>query len=605
MQLLMRKFLLFFLLPQLALAQVEVVDDSAEGENIESMEGLESATPTDDVNELNANGSPNSVQPQGTDGNNFNFGDEEGDSLDSNSGDGFFGNTPSDAGNAAGKNSINSSTSAFGDGGNQSQKASQENQAKKIPPANTVNPVITDTVPPAAPSSPTNQAVNPAVAIPADVNGSGNPLNPAAPSSGQGNAQILMNQISNESAPVDPGTNPSAANNLESVASQKPPELPKAPPLPPPNEFSGAPPVPGTMRLMAEGEAPEEYFVQSGDTLFDICDQLLDEPGYWPKLWALNPEIKNPHFIFPNMRLRFYPGDDETPPYLQVVTEDDVIPIDKGDLDEEQLVAETVVFETESQVIEESQIEVIGPEGVDGDVEEFLVGGNLYNRNDIQVQVPGFIFRNEKDPLAYVIGGNHGEVSVGPGKKVLLESQNAVEAGTLYTILRKGEEIYDPQTGEFVGTKYYFIANARVQKKLDDAVYVALVENVRLSVMPEDIVVSFISTNRTIPATSEIGNLSAVNGNVVGFQFRNQEIGGMGNYAFLDKGNGEGISPGMYVPVYATPGFLTSAFGNADLPEDYELVGVLRIIDTTEAGAVGYIIQNTQELRVGDRTRKG
>ena len=96
-----------------------------------------------------------------------------------------------------------------------------------------------------------------------------------------------------------------------------------APPLPPPNEFAGAPPIPGTMRAMAEGEAPEEYQVEPGDNLYDICDQLLDEAGYWPKLWALNPDIKNPHFIFPNMRLRFYAGDDETPPYLQVVSEDE------------------------------------------------------------------------------------------------------------------------------------------------------------------------------------------------------------------------------------------------------------------------------------------
>jgi hypothetical protein len=112
--------------------------------------------------------------------------------------------------------------------------------------------------------------------------------------------------------------------------------------LPAANDFSGAPAVPGTMRLLADEEAPEDYVIEDGDTLIDICDQLLDEAGYWPKLWALNPEIKNPHFIFPLMRLRFYPGDDENPPYLQVVAEEDTVPIDKADLEETQLVAERV-----------------------------------------------------------------------------------------------------------------------------------------------------------------------------------------------------------------------------------------------------------------------
>jgi hypothetical protein len=83
------------------------------------------------------------------------------------------------------------------------------------------------------------------------------------------------------------------------------------------NDFAGAPPLPGTVRALADGEAPEDYTIEEGDTLIDICDQLLDEPGYWPKLWSLNPEIKNPHFIFPLMHLRFYPGDDDVPPYLQ------------------------------------------------------------------------------------------------------------------------------------------------------------------------------------------------------------------------------------------------------------------------------------------------
>ena len=39
--------------------------------------------------------------------------------------------------------------------------------------------------------------------------------------------------------------------------------------LPASNDFSGAPPVPGTMRLLADGEAPEDYVIEEGDTLID------------------------------------------------------------------------------------------------------------------------------------------------------------------------------------------------------------------------------------------------------------------------------------------------------------------------------------------------
>ena len=65
---------------------------------------------------------------------------------------------------------------------------------------------------------------------------------------------------------------------------------------------------PGTRRILSPGEAPFEYTVKPGDTLYDICDQLIDDTNFWPKLWAANPQIHNPHFIRPGMRLRFYPG---------------------------------------------------------------------------------------------------------------------------------------------------------------------------------------------------------------------------------------------------------------------------------------------------------
>ena len=110
-----------------------------------------------------------------------------------------------------------------------------------------------------------------------------------------------------------------------------------------PNEFSGVPVGPGSLRTLAESEAPEEYNVENGDSLFDICDQLLDEPYYWPKLWALNPYITNPHFIYPGMKLKFYPGDESNPPFLKVVTEDDIIPV--NDLQKEDIISQAKLLQ--------------------------------------------------------------------------------------------------------------------------------------------------------------------------------------------------------------------------------------------------------------------
>jgi hypothetical protein len=52
---------------------------------------------------------------------------------------------------------------------------------------------------------------------------------------------------------------------------------------------------------------PEQdiHTVQEGDTLWDISDRYFGEPWHWPELWSYNPEITNPHWIYPldSMRL--------------------------------------------------------------------------------------------------------------------------------------------------------------------------------------------------------------------------------------------------------------------------------------------------------------
>jgi nucleoid-associated protein YgaU len=44
---------------------------------------------------------------------------------------------------------------------------------------------------------------------------------------------------------------------------------------------------------------PERYLVKTGDTLWDIGAMFLTDAWLWPEIWYINPEIENPHLIYP------------------------------------------------------------------------------------------------------------------------------------------------------------------------------------------------------------------------------------------------------------------------------------------------------------------
>jgi hypothetical protein len=69
-------------------------------------------------------------------------------------------------------------------------------------------------------------------------------------------------------------------------------------------------PDPGAM---VNPTAPKHYTVKRGDTLWGIASMFLKDPWLWPEVWIINPQVPNPHLIYPGDTLALAYGADGRP----------------------------------------------------------------------------------------------------------------------------------------------------------------------------------------------------------------------------------------------------------------------------------------------------
>ncbi|MCE8017840.1 LysM peptidoglycan-binding domain-containing protein [Halomonas sp. MCCC 1A17488] len=309
-------------------------------------------------------------------------------------------------------------------------------------------------------------------------------------------------------------------------------------------------------------DAPDRYTVVRGDTLWDISGRFLRHPWQWPEVWQVNPQIRNPHLI--------YPGDVIT---LQDCHGRPCLGIERGQGE----------VRLSPEVRRVPVREAIEPIPLDT-VRHFL-------RDHRVIDDPEAL-----DELAYVVAGNDRRIISGAGDRIYARGE--LQRGQRYGIYRVGERYHDAATGELLGLELIGIGRARAERSEDG---IALMEVLAASqeVRNEDIVLPLEARELAsefmprAPDHEVDGTILAVPGGV-------RFIGRLQVVA-LDRGRRDGLETGHVLQVEQQGERVVDPRTGESLRLPGTDAGLVMVFRPYERMSYGLVMRATRTLEVGDR----
>jgi hypothetical protein len=312
---------------------------------------------------------------------------------------------------------------------------------------------------------------------------------------------------------------------------------------------------------LAEG-APNEYVVQVGDTLWDIAGTFLRDPWFWPEIWYVNPDIENPHLI--------YPGD-----VLGLVYID-------GQPRITNVRASTYRLSPQARVTPLTESITSIPYE---DVQAFLSSGVILEKG-------------QADSLPYLLQarGDHLIASAGNDIYVRGVTQNA--PGTRYSVVHVGDPLYDPDDNRLIGYQGILVAAGSLRRGGDPAT-VALTNSSREAVpgdrlLPESVDVPLNFFPRS-PSTTVDGRIVSVVDGVTQI--------GQYQVVVMNRGTNHGLSVGDVLTVWQAGERIDDRFGGGKVRLPDEEAGTVMVFKTYERISYGLVMEASEAIHVHDAVR--
>jgi hypothetical protein len=312
-------------------------------------------------------------------------------------------------------------------------------------------------------------------------------------------------------------------------------------------------------------DVPDVYIVKKGDTLWGISGMYLKQPWLWPELWDVNPQIDNPHLIFPGdelyltwvdgkPRLRLRRGRDvKLSPTMRVSPLDLAIPI--------------------------IPLDQIGA---------FLLRHRILDAQDL-------------NDSAYIVAGSQEHLLSASGDRIYGRG-HFPEGERAYGIFRPGDTYVDPLTDELLGYQAQDIGNAKLLSSNADEIteleVTRITEEVRITdrLLPmEERILDATFHPRAPEETIEDGFMIAVDGGV-------SQIGTT-DIVVLNKGKRDGLEIGQVLAIYQAGELVFDkvAQENVQLPDTR--AGLAMVFEAFEKASYAIVLKSNRALKIMDKVK--
>ncbi|RKG54952.1 LysM peptidoglycan-binding domain-containing protein [Corallococcus sp. AB011P] len=261
-----------------------------------------------------------------------------------------------------------------------------------------------------------------------------------------------------------------------------------------------------------ESAPGQVHTVETGDTLWDLSQRYLGSPWYWPKVWSYNPQIANPHWIYPGNNVKFFPGGEEVPARVE-----------GGDLPSDDVTAP-------ADVSGGSLVSVVGKIGYDP-------------AKSSPVTTKGFVTTRELDEAGRIEGSTSEALMLSAPEKVYLrfKKRGAAKIGDRYVIFHTVEEVKHPVTNARTGYLTELLGTVQVVAINNDVVTARIMETWD-PISRGDLVGP--SSEKLSERISPKPNSKEIPGFVLTPMTPGQTLLGEHNFVVVDRGTADGVQVG-------------------------------------------------------------